>query len=133
MATIKDFEELEVWKLAREICQDINRITHYADLSKNYDLVDQLRRSSGSIMDNIAEGFERGGTREFIHFLSIAKGYNGELRSQIIRAFDQAYLSSEEFQIMNLKIMHEGNQLGHFSVYLKNSGFRGSKFREVEK
>jgi four helix bundle protein len=57
MATIKDFEELEVWKLAREICRDIYTITQYPALSRNYSLVDQMRRSSGSIMDNIAEGF----------------------------------------------------------------------------
>ncbi len=133
MATIKDFEELEVWKLAREICKDIYKIIQYPSLSKNYALVDQLRRSSGSIMDNIAEGFERGGTKEFIHFLSIAKGSAGELRSQIIRAFDQVYINEEEFQMIKLKIIHEGNQLGHFSAYLKNSGFKGTKLKEVEK
>ena len=133
MATVKDFEDLEVWKLAREICNDVYRISQYPTLSKNYALVDQLRRSSGSIMDNIAEGFERGGTKEFIHFLSIAKGSAGELRSQIIRAFDQLYINEEEFQMIKLKIIHEGNQLGHFSSYLKNSGFKGSKLREIEK
>ena len=132
MATIKDFEELEVWKLAREICKDIYKITQYPDLSRNYALVDQMRRSSGSIMDNIAEGFERGGTRELIHFLSIAKGSAGELRSQIVRVLDQQYIEQNEYEFLKEKIINEGRKLGKFSEYLKNSGIKGTKYKDNE-
>ena len=132
MATIRDFEELEVWRLAREICRDVYKLTKAESLSRNYSFVDQLRRSSGSVMDNIAEGFERGGTKELIYFLSIAKGSNGELRSQIVRAFDQEYICRESYEDLKLKILDEGSKLGRFIEYLKNSGVKGSKYKVEE-
>ncbi|MDV6167832.1 four helix bundle protein [Flavobacterium sp. DG1-102-2] len=73
MAKIERFEDLQVWLLAREICQAIWFLIENTSLGKGYELKNQMSRSSGSIMDNIAEGFERNGNREFIHFLCIAK------------------------------------------------------------
>lgn len=87
MAKITRFEELEIWKMSRDICQYVDFLIQTTTLKSNYALRDQIDRSSGSIMDNIAEGFERNGNREFIQFLSIAKGSCGEVKSQSYRAF----------------------------------------------
>lgn len=75
MAKIEKFEDLEIWNLSREICNDIEMLFERTSLGKRFSLKDQMDRSSGSIMDNIAEGFERNGNREFINFLSFSKGY----------------------------------------------------------
>lgn len=89
MATIDSFEDLEVWNLAREICSDVDYHFKTFALGKNYALRNQMERSSGSIMDNIAEGFDRDGNKEFKQFLSISKGSCAELRSQLYRCFDR--------------------------------------------
>jgi four helix bundle protein len=81
MSMVKRFEDLEIWQLAREISKDVYKITYKESIKYDFSLIDQLRRSSGSIMDNIAEGFERDGNKEFIQFLSVAKGSAGETRS----------------------------------------------------
>jgi four helix bundle protein len=86
MATVKSFEELEIWQLSREICQEVWDVFERTTLGKDFELKNQMNRSSGSIMDNIAEGFERNGRKEFIQFLSYSKGSCGELRSQLYRA-----------------------------------------------
>ena len=83
--------------MAREFCLDVFRITNYDAFSKDFRLKDQIKASSGSIMDNIAEGFERSGNKEFVQFLYIAKGSCGESRSQLYRALDFLYISKEEF------------------------------------
>lgn len=82
MGKILKFEDLEIWRLAREICQYVEFLIQNTNLKTNYSLKDQIDRSSGSIMDNIAEGFERNGNREFIQFLSIAKDSSAEVKSQ---------------------------------------------------
>lgn len=83
--TIKRFEDLEIWQQARELCKKIRETAETTTLGKDFSLKDQIFRSSGSVMDNIAEGFERDGKKEFINFLYIAKGSLGETRSQIQR------------------------------------------------
>src|SRR5205809_564697 len=98
MATIRRFEDLEIWQLARKLCNMIYPYTGYAGFSKDFKLINQINGSSGSVMDNIAEGFDRGGRKEFINFLGIAKGSGGEVKSQLYRAFDRKYISQEEFQ-----------------------------------
>ncbi len=100
MATVKRFEDLEIWQLARQLSKEIFELTKSGDLSKDFKLRDQMRSSSGSTMDNIAEGFERNGNKEFSQFLSIAKGSNGELRSQLTRIFDREYITQTEFDYL---------------------------------
>ena len=128
MATINTFEELEIWILSREICQDVWDIFKRTALGKDYELKNQMNRSSGSIMDNIAEGFERNGRREFINFLSYSKGSCGELRSQLYRAFDRKYITKEEFEFLKEKTITESKKIGSFMSYLVKSDNKGSKF-----
>ncbi len=108
MATIQRFEDIKVWQKARGICREIYKITSSKEFQEDYRFRHQIRSSSGSIMDNIAEGFERGGRKEFIQFLGFAKGSSGELRSQLIRAFDQNYIDKETFDKMNQEAMEIG-------------------------
>ena len=98
MSTWKSFEEIEAWQMARVFCQNIYKIMNYDGLSTDYRLKDQINGSSGSIMDNKAEGFERSGNKEFINFLSIAKASAGESRSQLYRIMDRDYISNDEFE-----------------------------------
>jgi four helix bundle protein len=129
MSTWKSFEDIETWQLARTFSQDIFKIMQYEGLKTDFALKDQINRSSGSIMDNIAEGFGRGGTKEFINFLSIAKGSSEESRSQIHRISDRQYISNEEFKTLCDKTLEITNKIGALIAYLKKSGYRGTKFK----
>jgi len=128
MATINSFEELDIWQLGREICKDVWDKFENTSLGKDFELKNQMNRSSSSIMDNIAEGFERNGRREFINFLSYSKGSCGELRSQLFRAFDRNHISKEEFEFLKEKTITESKKIGSFMAYLVKSDHKGSKF-----
>jgi four helix bundle protein len=93
MATIEKFEDLDIWKEARLLSKEIILLSRNTELKNDYRLRDQIKGASGSVMDNIAEGFERDGNLEFRQFLSIAKGSAGESRSQLYRVFDSDYIS----------------------------------------
>lgn len=129
MATIKQFEDLEIWQNARLICRKVNELTKNEKFRKDFSLVDQIRRSSGSAMDNIAEGFERDGNREFIQFLNISKGSIGETRSQLYRAMDYGYISEEEFELHKTECLSLSKQIRSFSNYLIQSEYKGHKFK----
>lgn len=126
MATINKFEKLDIWQLSREICQDVWNAFENSSLGKDFELKNQMNRSSGSIMDNIAEGFERNGRREFINFLSYSKGSCGELRSQLYRAFDRKHITEEEFEFLKEKTITESKKIGSFMAYLVKSDHKGS-------
>jgi len=128
MSTWKSYEEIEVWKDARLLCQEIFQIMQKEGLKNDYALKDQLNRSSGSIMDNIAEGFGRDGTKEFINFLSIAKGSANETRSQLFRAQDRKYITPAEFDTLNDKTLEITNKIGALIAYLRRSNFKGIKY-----
>jgi four helix bundle protein len=131
MATITKFEELEIWQEARQLAQNIfQAYTGSESFSKDFKLKEQINRSSGSIMDNIAEGFERNGRNEFIQFLSIAKGSIGEVKSQLHRAFDRDYIKKELFDTLYFKADELGKKIGGFINYLSKSVFKGTKFKE---
>ncbi|MDR2039093.1 MAG: four helix bundle protein [Bacteroidales bacterium] len=129
MGTAKSFEELNIWQISREFCNDIFRITNYDLFSKDFRLKDQIKSSSGSIMDNIAEGFERSGNKEFVQFLYIAKGSCGETRSQLYRALDFKYITEEEFKGLKEKTILISQAIGGFINYLKQSELKGSKYK----
>ncbi|MEQ9423306.1 MAG: four helix bundle protein [Cyclobacteriaceae bacterium] len=132
MATIRNFKDIEAWQMSRELSHRIYQATYKEPFSKDFALKDQIRRSSGSIMDNIAEGFERNGRREFIQFLSIAKGSAGELRSQLVRAKDSKYISTDEFNLLDDMTTKVSGKIGAFMNYLKESSIKGSKFKQPE-
>ncbi len=129
MATIKQFEDLEIWKLARDLCQDIYNTIKTTPLSSNYKLRDQIDSSSGSVMDNIAEGFERDGKNEFRQFLSIAKGSCGETRSQIYRVYDREYIKEERFEEIKNKTIVISKKISAFISYLNKSDYVGRKYK----
>lgn len=129
MGKIQKFEDLEIWRLAREICLQIEYLIQKTNLKTNYSLKNQMDRSSGSIMDNIAEGFERNGNREFINFLSIAKGSAGEVKSQSYRAFDKKLVTQEQHLQLNEMIELVKNKIGAMMNYLNNCEIKGLKFK----
>jgi len=128
MASIKQFEDLEIWKLSRVLCDEINKLALRTDLRTDYKLYSQIDSSSGSIMDNIAEGFERNGNKEFIQFLSISKASCGETRSQLYRVFDRNYITKEEFEKLKEQTLTLSKMIGAFINYLQKSEFKGSKY-----
>lgn len=129
MARIDKFEDLEIWQKAREVCQYVELLIQTTSLKTNYSLKDQIDRSSGSVMDNIAEGFERNGNTEFIQFLSIAKGSVGEVKSQSYRAFDKKLISEEQHLKLNEMTETEKNKIGAMMNYLHNCEIKGLKFK----
>src|SRR5436853_5533817 len=106
MAKIEKFEDIEAWKLARETTRLVYRLSSNGGFAKDFALVNQIRRASVSILSNIAEGFERNGDKEFIQFLTIAKGSCGEVRAQLYAALDQEYLEQEAFSEIQEKLIH---------------------------
>ncbi|HZH72982.1 MAG TPA: four helix bundle protein [Mariniphaga sp.] len=130
MSEIKRFEDLEIWKLSREIAKDIHELTKRNGFSKDYKLINQIKSSSGSSMDNIAEGFERNGKHEFHQFLSISKGSSGETRSQLYRAYDYGYITDQELELYVTKCLTLSRKTGNLMEYLRNSQIKGYKFRK---
>lgn len=129
MPTISNFEDLEIWQMARELCKDVDIIINATSLKNDFGLRDQINRSSGSIMDNIAEGFERDGKNEFRQFLSIAKGSCGETRSQTYRLLDKKYISQDEFEKLIEKAHILSKKISSFINYLNKSNYSGTKFK----
>jgi four helix bundle protein len=130
MATIKRFEDLPVWQASRKLTHKIYQLTLEGTFQRDYSLKDQINRSTGSVMDNIAEGFERGGNKEFVNFLAYAKGSAGELRSQLHRALDRNHISESQFNELANDSLAISEMIGGFMSYLRKSSMRGPKFRE---
>lgn len=125
--TIKRFEDLEIWQKARELCKKIRTHVETTSLGKDFSIKDQILRSSGSVMDNIAEGFERDGKKEFIQYLYIAKGSLGETRSQVYRSFDANHLNEESYNELLNDCLNLSGKISHFISYLSNSEYDGLK------
>ncbi len=130
MATIKRFEEIQSWQKARILNQEIGKLIDAGNFNKNFRLIGQIEGSAGSIMDNIAEGFERSGNREFIQFLYIAKGSCGEFRSQLYRAIDRSYINNEQFENFYSLATEIAVLIQKLIDYLQQSELKGVKYRK---
>ena len=128
MASINSFEELEIWQLARQQANEIFVLYQSEPFKNDWALRNQINAASGSVMDNIAEGFERSGNKEFCNFLLIAKGSNGEVRSQLFRAADRGYISNEKFKEQSEKCIVLGKKITSFIKYLKGSDKKGFRY-----
>ena len=130
MASVKDFEELAIFQKARELSKKIYPVTNREGFKSDYRFVQQIRAAAGSIMDNIAEGFERTGNKEFINFLYIAKGSCGEVRSQLIRANDNGYLTKEEYNELYTECRKLSAGIMNFIKEIRTSDYTGAKYKE---
>jgi len=129
MATISSFEEIESWKKARQFANEIYKITASGAFVRDFGLRDQIRRAAVSIVSNIAEGFERGGDKEFAQFLSMSKGSCGEVRAQLYLALDQGYISQSDFELPSQAAIEISQLISGLMKYLRKSELRGSKYR----
>jgi four helix bundle protein len=129
MATFQRFEDIEAWQKARKLTREIYTVSNEGQFSKDFGLRDQMRKASVSIMSNIAEGFERGGTKEFVQFLSVAKGSSGELRSQLYVALDQNYLKEEIFDRLLAAALETSRMISGLINYLRKSKMKGTKYK----
>lgn len=122
MNKFNSFEEIISWQKARELNIEIYAITNNSiSFSKDFGLRDQIRRASISITSNIAEGFERQTTKEFIRFLYIAKASAGEVRSQIYVAFDINYITEQEFKDLKMKVKEVSKLISGLLKYLQST------------
>ena len=129
MPRVQRFEDLDAWKIARELARETYALSRTGAFPKDFALRDQICRSSVSIMSNIAEGFERDGDKEFVNFLSIAKGSAGETRSLLYVGRDQNYVSDSEFQRISSRLAENSRVISGLSNYLRQSDLKGIKFK----
>jgi four helix bundle protein len=129
MSKIERFEDIVAWQKARELTKDVYARSRQGAFAKDFGLKDQVQRASVSIMANVAEGFERGGDKEFIQFLSMSKGSCGEVKSHLYVALDQQYLSPADFGSLYQSADEVGRLLSGFMGYLRQSDLKGRKFK----
>jgi four helix bundle protein len=129
MATITKFEDILCWQEARTLNKFMRNLIKEKRFKHNFRLINQIEGSAGSIMDNIAEGFDRGGNKEFILFLYYAKGSCAELRSQSYRALDAEYIIQTEFEEINDKCLRINYLISRLINYLKTTEIKGTKFK----
>ena len=132
MGTITRFEDLEIWQLAMSQSSDFDFLVETTLLAKDFELRNQMNASSGSVMDCIAEGFERSGNNEFKNLLVIAKGSNGEFRSQLYRCLNRKYIAKEKFDELYAKNIILGKKIMVFIKYLQNTEYKGQRYKKEE-
>ena len=130
MSKVEKFEDLAIFQSARSLCKEVYAITKDGDFRRDSRFVQQIHAAAGSIMDNIAEGFERQGNKEFVNFLYIAKGSCGEVRSQLIRASDVGFIDNETVKRLYNDCMALSKAIAAFIKSIKSSDYRGSKHLE---
>ena len=130
--TVKTFEDLEMWQLARALTSKIYQLTKSGKFARDFGLCNQIQRASVSVMSNIAEGYERGGNREFMQFLAIAKGSCGEVRCQLYVARDQQYIPQSEAEPLIDQHKKLSIMIYKFMEHLKGSKFKGHKYKSVK-
>lgn len=133
MATVQNFEELKVWQKSRELCNVIFELISNGKFERDFALIDQINRSSGSVMDNIAEGFGRLGNNEFINFLTYSNASALECKSQLYRAFARNYISKDKQESLFLIMEEIIKMISSLIKYLGKTDFRGQKFKVRER
>ena len=126
---VKRFEDLDCWKKSRKLSGTVYQVTSAGKFARDFALKDQIRRASISMLSNIAEGFERGGDKEFLHFLAMAKGSCGEVRAQLYVALDQEYLPQQAFDVLLESVEEIGRMISGLMKYLGTSQLKGSKYK----
>jgi four helix bundle protein len=129
MSRIEKFEDIMAWQKARELTKEIYKCSRVGEFARDYGLKDQIRRASVSAMANVAEGFERGGDKEFLQFLSTSKGSCGEVKSHLYVALDQEYITAPGFNQLYSQASEVSRLLSGFMDYLRESNLRGRKYR----
>lgn len=129
MASIKKFEDLEIWQDARIQARTCFRLSQVSKSVGDAELMYALPKTSGSVMDNIAEGFGRGGNKEFIQFLSISYASCCEVKSQLYRYLDRPYCNEDLTEVID-NCEKLKNRINAFQSYLKKSEIKGYKFKE---
>jgi len=129
VGTFRTFEEIEAWQQARELTRLVYEVSGKGTFGRDFALRDQIRRAAVSAMSNIAEGFGRGGAREFVQFLSVARGSASEVSAQLYVALDQGYVSKESFGRLQEQATRTGSVVSGLVRYLRTAGLRGSKYR----
>lgn len=132
MAAVNKFEDLEIWQLSRNLYNKVSVISQKLRIQKEFRFAEQIKSSAGSIMDNIAEGFERSSRLEFLNSLSISKGETGELKSQLYRLFDDKYITQDEFFVLYNETDVVAKKIASFMVYLNTSEHKGLKFKNKQ-
>lgn len=129
MGKITDVEQIQAWRKARELTKLLYVVSSQGALRTDFPLRDQIRRAAVSILSNIAEGFERGGDREFRQFLSQAKGSTGELKALLCVALDVGYVTQKQFDLLQARVAEVARLVGGFIRYLSQSDLKGTKFK----
>lgn len=129
MNKIERFEDIIAWQKARVLTRDIYASARTGPFAKDFGLRDQIQRASVSTMANIAEGFERGGDKEFIQFLSNSKGSCGEVKSHLYVALDQNFIDEASFNKLYEQASEVARLVSGFMTYLRDSELRGNKYR----
>lgn len=129
MSSFQRFEDIEAWQKARELTKAIYALSNDGQFARDFGLRDQIRRASVSIMSNIAEGFGRGGNKEFIQFLSTAKGSASEVQAQLYVAIDAGYINQDQFQKLYSETEATARMIAGLLRYLQNSDFKGAKYK----
>ena len=131
MSTFQTFEEIEAWQKARELTRRMYEVSDHGVFARDFGLRDQMRRACVSILSNIAEGFERSGTGEFVQFLSVAKGSAGEVRAQLYVALDRKYIDESAFRELNQMAAQVSRMISGLMAYLKQSAIKGTKYKKA--
>ena len=129
MGGFRSFEEITAWQQGRELVREVYRVTSTGSFRKDYGLRDQIRRAAVSVVSNIAEGFERGGNKEFIQYLYHAKGSCGEVRTQLYVSRDLEYLSEDTFKQLRKLTIRTSELIWGLIRYLKSSELKGNKYK----
>ena len=131
MATIKRFEDLECWQEARKLVNKIYELTKNHSFRKDFELVKQVRRSAISSMANVAEGFHRNSTKDFLRFLDYSRASIAETLSHCYIALDQEYIGESEMTTVRKQADSVWKKVNNFISYLRKHSLKQSATQKI--